>query len=396
MAGEGQSRHGFDLDLFPVGRTVRLRARSPLHKGIYECTVTALDGPEMRVTMPTEEGKLVFIPVGTRVHLQPDEEKPEVEVEAVIVDRHGGKARGLVLRPGDGRADEADTDGEEALCPVVAVTSGKGGVGKSFVAINLGAALTEIGLKVAIVDADLGTANVDVLLNLAPRHTLSEVARDGRSIFDALVEGPRGLVVLPGGSGLQDLTEMTEGQFRHLHGQMKLLQRYVDVLILDTGSGVSRAVTRFVLAADEAVLVTTPEPHAIVDGYALVKVLSAYESPVSLHLVVNKSKDEAEARAVASKMVFAGERFLQTNMQYLGWIAMDEAVDRAVRGQRLLVDVRGSAPAAEGLRRIAAELTRRMALPAEIDARAIRPREHEGRPRSFLQRMRQLLTGQPR
>lgn len=374
------------------GQTIWMRARSPLHKDVYECTVVAVSREDVRITMPTEKGKLVLVPVGTEVSVQLDEDGDSV-LEAVVADRRGGGARSLLLRPASSGDEAEEIDDRESLCPVVAITSGKGGVGKSFFTVNLGAALSELGLKVAIVDVDLGTANVDVLLNLSPRYTLSDMMRHRKSIFDVVVEGPQGLIVLPGASGLQQVTQMSDHQYKHVFQQMELLQRHVDIMLLDTGSGISQAVTRFVLAADDAVLVTTPEPHAIVDAYALVKVLASFSSPVNMGLVVNKVRHEAEANTVATKMLFAGERFLQAKMKYLGFVLRDDAADEAVRHQRLLNDVRRVGGATENFRHIATRIASTLDPSSDVPSAAM---AHGGRnrvgPRTFLQRIRDLFS----
>lgn len=394
--GGSSQLDGMNWVAFHPGDTVTLQAHSPLHKGRYECTVLTVSRTELRIAMPMEHGKLVLLPVGTRVFVESD--GGEQRVEAAVADRRSGVERSLVLHritPKVEGSSRLTAEKELRLCPVVAVTSGKGGVGKSFVTVNLGAALVQLGFRVAIVDVDLGTANVDVLLKLTPHYNVTDIVHGHKTIFEVLVEGPEGLIVLPGGSGFQHLTELTKGQFSLLHDQFKLLQQYVDVVLLDTGSGLSRSVTRFVLAADEAIIVTTPEPHAIVDAYALVKVLAAEggkQKPLRPKLVINKARDESEAEAVAAKVLFAGERFLQTKMQYLGYVVRDDDVREAVQQQRLLVHTRSVEGAASNVRRIAGVLAK--SLQSSMDDESTHPRsEHTGRaPRTFLQRVRALFA----
>src|SRR5690625_5159852 len=195
---------------FHPGDTVTLQAHSPLHKGRYKCTVLTVSRTELRIAMPMERGKLVLLPVGTRVFVESDGGRERVK--AAIIDRRSGVERSLVLHRIISEVDgtsEPTRVRERRLCPVVAVTSGKGGVGKSFVTVNLGAALTRLGFRVAIVDVDLGTANVDVLLNLTPHHNVTDIVHGHKTIFEVIMEGPEGLIVLPGGSGFQHLTELT-------------------------------------------------------------------------------------------------------------------------------------------------------------------------------------------
>lgn len=373
---------------------VTLQARSPLHRGTYECTVLSVSSSYVSIAMPMEHGKLVLIPVGTRVDIEFYIDGNKRTIEAVVADRISGADRSLTLRPATVSTTADHVAQKEKLCRVVSVTSGKGGVGKSFFAVNFGAALAELGLRVAVIDVDLGTANVDVLLNVSPRYNLSDIVYGTKTVFDVLIEGPGGLVILPGASGLQDLADLTESQFQNLHHQFKLLQKYVDIMLLDTGSGLSRAVTRFVLASDEAIVVTTPEPHAIVDAYALVKVLAADGAdPLHLQLVINKVTGGSEADAIATKMMFAGERFLQTKLTYLGYVVQDEAVGQAVRQQQLLLDARPMSAGMDNLRKIAREYARTLVLFPEHSEVATRsPESVPARPRTFLQRVRDLFS----
>lgn len=372
------------------GQSVTLRPRSPLHKGVYECHVLTVVDTTLRISMPMEEGKLVLVPVGTPVNVEVKTEAGTREVEAIVIDRRSGADRSLLLqlRSDEDGHDEAPENGVSTR--TIAVTSGKGGVGKSAFVINVGSALAKLGLRVCIIDVDLGTANVDVLLNLTPRYNLAHVVHGQKTIFDVLVEGPDGLIVLPGGSGLQELTELHESQFEKLHEQFKLLEQYADVILLDTGSGLARSVTRFVLAADEAIVITTPEPHAIVDAYALMKVAGGLGLPLNLQLVVNRVQDAAEADAIAAKMLFAGERFLHMNMAYLGYIVDDVAVSRSVRQQQTLLATDPYSPAAKNIR----QLARKLSDPTPVAAHADGERDEAVavRPRSLLQRIRMLFS----
>lgn len=371
------------------GQSVMLRTDSPLHTGVYECRVLAVEETKLRISMPMEKGKLVLVPVGTSVYLEAATDDGQRGAEAVVVDRRGGADRSLMVRLRSELEQEAAEARKSASSRTIAVTSGKGGVGKSAFVINLGAALVELGLRVCIIDVDLGTANVDVLLNLTPHYNLAHVVHGQKTIFDVLVEGPAGLIVLPGGSGLQELTELTEGQFEQLHSQFKLLEQYADVVLLDTGSGLARPVTRFVVAADETVVVTTPEPHAIVDAYALIKVAAELGLPLNLRLVVNRVHDALEAETVAGKMLFAGERFLNTKMDYLGHIVDDAAVARSVRQQQTLLSTEPHSEAAANMRQIARTLATSV---TEADTGTEQGLHIGGRPRSLLQRIRMLFS----
>lgn len=330
---------------------VTFRTDSPLHAGVYECRVLEASPTTLRVSMPTDKGKLVFVPVGTGVDLEVVMQDEVHSFRALVVERRGGEDRSLLLR----RSDDV-VEKEQKTCKTIAVTSGKGGVGKTAFVVNLGTALVEAGYTVCVIDADLGTANVDVLLDVTPTYNLSHVLFGQKRILEVLIEGPAGLILLPGGSGLQSLTELSERRYRRLYDEFKLLEQFADIILLDTGSGLGRAVTRFVAAADESIIVTTPEPHAIVDAYALMKVMAQNGLSRRLRLIVNKVYDEDEGQAIADKMTFASEKFLSTKIDYLGCIAEDGAVGRSVRARQPLLLISPSSPAARDIRQIAYHL----------------------------------------
>lgn len=377
------------------GRSVTLRPQSSLHKGDYDCSVLEMAADRLRVTMPMENGKLVLVPVGTIVSIEAQTPAGTVNVRAQVIDRRGGRQRSLVLGPEPRPPGYLKLGPAAATCRTIAVTSGKGGVGKTAFTINIATALAELGQRVCIIDGDLGTANVDVLLNMTPRYNLAHVISGEKDIFDVLVQGPHGLVVLPGGSGLQELTALDDRQFGKLLGQFHRLERYADVILLDTGSGLSRAVTNFIQAADEAIILTTPEPHAITDAYALIKVASRDHADLKLRLVVNRVQDEAEAREIARKMMFASQRFLETDMRFLGHIVDDQSVSRAIRQQQDLLSAQPKSRAASCIRTIAQTLVGEMSMARGEDvdaAEAVAAPPERSPTRSFLHRIRQLFA----
>lgn len=372
-----------DWALLERGQPITLRAESPLHKGVYHCSVLESSPNRLRITMPMEDGKLILVPVGTPVRVEGQTPQGSLSIEARVLDRQGGSTRSLLLGPLPEPPGHLEQRPAAAPARTIAVTSGKGGVGKTALVVNLGVALAALGQRVCVVDVDLGTANVDVILNLAPRWNLAHVIAGDKDIFEVLVEGPGGLVVLPGGSGLQELTALDDRQFGKLRSQFRQLERYADVLLLDTGSGLSRAVTHFILAADEAVIITTPEPHAVTDAYALLKVLSQYDAKLPIHLLVNRVRDEAEARAIARKMIFAGQRFLGVEMAYLGHLSEDPAVTQSIRRQQDLLSAFPRSRAAHEVRQLAVGLLPRDEGQAPMPAQGYR---------SLVQRLRQLFS----
>lgn len=362
------------------GQSVTLETGSAIYKGPYESHILEVSGNGVRIASPMDQGKLVLLPVGTHVTVTAHTPVGSVTFETAIVDRTGGRNRSLLLAAPPPPGAEEVTPPRNV--PVIAVSSGKGGVGKTTLVVNLGIALCRLGKRVCLIDGDLGTANVDVLINVSSRYNLSHVARGERHMLEVVVEGPEGLIVLPGGSGLQELTTLDNETFGMILSQFRELEEYADLILVDTGSGLSPSVTNFVLAATEAVLITTPEPHAITDCYALIKVLSSKGETGPLRLVVNRVQSEAEAADISRKMTFASKRFLHTELTVLGHIAEDPAVSRSVRRQEplLLCEPRSVAASQIGV------LAHRL-LGEEVAVK------QTGGAQGFLRRMRRLIPG---
>ncbi|HYL81042.1 MAG TPA: MinD/ParA family protein [Candidatus Acidoferrum sp.] len=248
----------------------------------------------------------------------------------------------------------------------VAVTSGKGGVGKTSLAVNLALAFAQTGQRPCLVDGDLGLANVDVLLNLHPRHSLGDVVSGAMALEEIVMPGPAGIQVIPAASGVEALANLAAPARRALRGRLEGLGALADVTILDTGAGLSQTVLSLVLASDEALVLTTPEPTALTDAYARVKVLTQRRPGLPLGLVVNLADSSAHAREVHGHLDRIIRRFLHREVPFLGWIPRDGCVERAVREQRPLALYFPYARATEAIRELAGTLGRRR--PAEISA----------------------------
>ena len=220
---------------------------------------------------------------------------------------------------------------------VIAVTSGKGGVGKTNVAANLAICLAASGREVVLLDADLGLANIDVILNLRTRRTLADVIESGRSIDEVIVPGPGGIRVIPGASGLVQLSDLTEFQRQRLIQEIGALEHQADFIIVDTGAGITRDVLAFCEAADHTVVVTTPEPTSITDAYAMIKRLSRTRQCARVSLLVNMTASRTEAKKVFQRLSAAGSRFLDAALYDAGYILRDEHVAQAVRQREPLV-----------------------------------------------------------
>ena len=237
---------------------------------------------------------------------------------------------------------------------IIAVTSGKGGVGKTNFVINVAIALAQKGVRTFIIDADLGTANIDVLLNLHPRYTLQDLIEGTKdNILDIIVEGPEGVQVVPGGSGFQSLADLSERSLAQVIEKFEPLQDYADVILIDTGAGLSRNVIKFVLAADEVIVITTTEPHAITDAYAIIKVLDDKDSTLNIKLIVNRAESKKEAVQIMKRMESVVERFLSINLASLGYISEDSNIKKAVKNLTPLIKYSPHSLAAKSITRLA-------------------------------------------
>ena len=219
---------------------------------------------------------------------------------------------------------------------VITVTSGKGGVGKSNIVVNLGMAFARMGQKVLLIDADLGLANLDILLGLNPRFTIHDLLSLRRSLPEVLVEGPEGIKILPASSGIPELADLDKHQKMFLLSELDEYSENVDVVLIDTGAGISRNVLFFNIAALERIVVANKEPTSITDAYALIKVLASKHGENHYKLLVNGLSNPQEGEMVYRTMLKVTERFLgrEISLEYLGVIPYDEAIPRSVLKQQ--------------------------------------------------------------
>ncbi len=221
----------------------------------------------------------------------------------------------------------------------IAVASGKGGVGKTNVVINLAVAASKLGKKVIILDADLGLSNVDVLLQLAPRYNIQHVLSGEKSLAEIMADGPHGIKVLPASSGVQELTSLDEFQRLKIMEEFDAYTGDFDLLIIDTAAGISENVAFFCVAAQETVIVTSPEPTALTDAYALIKVLFTRYQEREFSVMVNSVKSPEEAFEVFKRLMMVTGKFLNVSLNYLGYIPFDGSIRKAVRAQRPFIDM---------------------------------------------------------
>ena len=255
---------------------------------------------------------------------------------------------------------KANNNHARPLARVITVTSGKGGVGKSNTAINLAIQFRKMGQRVIILDADFGLANVEVMFGTIPNHNLSDVIFKGMSIRDIITTGPMGIGFISGGSGVVGLNNLNREQIAFLVHNLSLLNDLCDILIIDTGAGVSDQVLEFVLASPEIILVSTPEPSSLTDSYSLMKAMyksnKYHEGSANVHLVANKVESEEEGRAVYNKMNSVVQKFLGGDLDYLGYVIKDGQLEKAVRNQKVVSIEYPTSKAAKNFENLASRL----------------------------------------
>lgn len=236
---------------------------------------------------------------------------------------------------------------------VIAVTGGKGGVGKSNVSINLSIQLAEMGRRVMLLDADLGLANIDVLLGITSKRNIADVISGECTLKEILVDGPKGIKVVPASSGTQKMVSLNNLEHAGMINAFSELSHDLDVLIIDTAAGISEGVVSFLRASQEIIVVVCDEPTSITDSYALIKLLNRDYGMYRFRVLANMVKTQEEGRHLYSKLSHVTERFLDVALQYVGCIPFDEAVKKAVQRQRAVSDVYPRAKASLAYRALA-------------------------------------------
>ena len=248
-----------------------------------------------------------------------------------------------VMRNKSNGKDKPSSIKEAKKTRIITVTSGKGGVGKTNVSVNLALAYARTGRKVIVMDADLGLANVNVMLNMIPKFNLYHVIRKQKTMKEVMVETEYGISIVAGASGFSKIANLNEAERQYFIDELSTLSS-ADIVIIDTSAGVSSNVLDFVAAADDSVIITTPEPTAITDAYGIIKIIATEINNLNmgLKLVVNRVKNAAEAGKIADRMINITSQFLNLKLEYLGFIYDDSAVTQAVLKQRpfMVVDPR--------------------------------------------------------
>jgi len=242
---------------------------------------------------------------------------------------------------------------------VVAVASGKGGVGKTNVTANLAVTLARRGTRVWVLDADLGLANVDLVYGVRPAHTIEAVLRGERRLSEVVVDGPAGVRLVAAASGTAELTALSPAQQLCILDEVDALDGELDVLLIDVAAGISSNVLYFAAAASETLVVTTPEPTAVADAYALIKTLATRWERRTFPVLVNMAASAADAEATFARLAAVAQRFLSVRLDFVGWVPFDDVVPRAVRAHTPFVLAAPGAPASHAIAALADRLGRK-------------------------------------
>ena len=234
---------------------------------------------------------------------------------------------------------------------IITISSGKGGVGKTNFSVNLAIALAKLGKRVSLIDADLGLANVDVLMDLVPKYNLNHVLRMEKTVDEIIVEGPYGVNIISGGSGLLEMANLTKEKLNRLIDGLQVLNERSDYILIDTGAGLSDSVISFVEAAHDVILIVTPDPTSITDAYALIK--NIHQMDKNLRIVVNRVDSNKEGYEVFNKIHLAAKRFLNSEIEHLGFIYEDSSVKKSVKIQTPFMLAYPNSLASKGVEMIA-------------------------------------------
>ena len=250
--------------------------------------------------------------------------------------------------------------GQTPQARVLTITSGKGGVGKSNMAVNLAVQLSRLGKKVIIFDADIGLANVEVMFGVIPKYNLSDVLYKGMAMRDIISNGPMDIGFISGGSGIVELNNLTKEQIMTIVSKLSELDSMADVILIDTGAGISDSVMEFVIASPEVLLITTPDPSSLTDSYSLIKTLYRnrqfnYED-VMINVIANRVNSAADGQAVYDKLSSVVSKFLNWNVNYLGLVPQDPVIEKAVRQQQVVSIYDPESASAQAFAKIAESL----------------------------------------
>jgi len=311
---------------FYAGQKLNFTTDSELYHDVYTTEIKAVFPDRLDLAISLHKGYLLLIPIGTMIRwLIPNS---NLVITSRVISRQPAQQTWSVSIPTAVK--------QEKKSRVIAIGSGKGGVGKTTLAINLSLALSELGKKVIILDADIGMANVELLLKLNTPLNLTNVLKGECTLKDTLTPGPSGIKLLPGSSGISSLTNLNAIQFNRIISGFADLEDECDIFIIDTGAGISEVVLKFLEAADDLVLITTTEPHALMDTYGLTKALAYRNADLKPLLIINRCESDAEAFKCSETFNKAASKFLKLQPELIGWIYDDKRVTKSLKNQKPL------------------------------------------------------------
>ncbi len=322
-----------DISDIRPGQAVSLTTNSAFYKNVYESSVIAVDKDMLCISMPNYKGLFVPLNVGFILNLRISTPKRVLSYTTEILYRNVTEHCLFVRLPRNETGEPSAPSKIPNQCTFITVTSGKGGVGKTSFIINFAISLAKQGKKVLLFDADLGMANVDVLLKTNTRYSIVDVIEGTKGINEVIAEAPGGINLIAGGSGMQQLASLTPAQFNRITSGFGYLESQYDYVLIDTGAGLSKNVTNFIFASDETIILTTPEPHAITDAYSIIKVILEEDRDVDLKLIVNKCETPAEGTEVLKRITGVVKNFLNYTIIPLGHIPESKVVSRSIREQ---------------------------------------------------------------
>jgi flagellar biosynthesis protein FlhG len=239
---------------------------------------------------------------------------------------------------------------------VIAVTSGKGGVGKTNLSVNLGVSMAQMGKRVALLDADMGLANVDILLGLSPEYNLSHVLMGEKSLTDIMLKGPAGLKVIPASSGIQQMSELSAAEQAGVIRAFSEIDRSLDVLIVDTAAGISSSVVNFARASQEIIVVVCDEPTSLTDAYAYIKLMNREYGISKVHMVANMVPNVQQGQQLFNKLTKVTDRYLDVMLNYVGAVPFDEYLRKSVQKQRPVVEAFPQSKSAQAFKNLALKI----------------------------------------
>ncbi len=319
--------------ILQTGQNIQLTTNSNFYRNIYESRIISVYENTLKISTPYYKGLHVPLNVGFVLNLRVFTSNGVHSFTTEVIDRDIENHIVIVKLPSIWTHLSEVSGSPHGNCKFVTVSSGKGGVGKTSFIINYAIALASLGKRVVLFDADLGMANVDVLLKASTRYSIVDVIEGSKEIRNVITEAPGGIHIIAGGSGMQELASLSTPQFYRITNGFSYLENNYDYVLIDTGAGLSRNVTDFIFASEETIIITTPEPHAITDAYSIIKVILEKNRRVHLKLIVNKCENQQEGREVLYRISNVVKNFLNSSITPLCYLMETKIVGRSIREQ---------------------------------------------------------------